>query len=231
MVDRGASTRERILAAAEPLVLQQGFAGTSLEDILSAARLTKGAFFHHFKGKSDLARALVERYAGNDYELFRRFAEQANAVSDDPLDALLIFVRLFEDSMQGLAEPPAGCVFAAYTHESLQFDPSIHDFVAESLRRWSKLYEDKFEAVLARYRPRRPVSARELAEMIVAIIEGGFILSRSYRDAALVARQSRQFRQYVELLFEDRKREPDRKEARGRRGRNAAKASAREKNR
>ncbi|MGE0037788.1 MAG: hypothetical protein AB7S93_19395 [Xanthobacteraceae bacterium] len=41
--------------------------------------------------------------------------------------------------------------------------------------------------------------------MIMSLIEGGFILSRSYNDTALVARQSNQFRQYLELLFADRK--------------------------
>ena len=73
------------------------------------------------------------------------------------------------------------------------------------MRRWSALYEEKFTAVLRRYRPARPVTARELADMIMAIIEGGFILSRSYNDTTLVARQSKQFRQYLELLFADRR--------------------------
>jgi TetR/AcrR family transcriptional repressor of nem operon len=205
MADKGLQTRERILAAAEPMVLQQGFAGTSLDDILSATGLTKGAFFHHFKSKNDLARALVERYARNDYELFERFARQADALSDDPLDALFIFLRLFEDFINGLSQPPAGCVFAAYTYESMQFDPAIHGFIADSLRQWSALYEEKFARVLARYRPARPATPAELAGMIMSLIEGGFILSRSYNDTALVARQSKQFRQYLELLFADRK--------------------------
>jgi TetR/AcrR family transcriptional repressor of nem operon len=206
MVARGELTRERILSAAEPLILKRGFAGTSLDDILSATDLTKGAFFHHFRGKADLARSLVERYARNDYDLFDRFAAEAEARTDDPLDAALLFLRLFEDFVEALDEPPAGCVFAAFTYESLQFDPSIHGFIAESFKRWSELYEAKFGAVLACYQPKLAVTAQELAEMIVAIIEGGFILSRSYGDASLVARQSRQFRNYLELLFADRER-------------------------
>jgi TetR/AcrR family transcriptional repressor of nem operon len=48
------------------------------------------------------------------------------------------------------------------------------------------------------------VSGKELSEMIVSIIEGGLILARSYGDAHLVARQSRQFRNYLELLFAKR---------------------------
>jgi hypothetical protein len=61
--------------------------------------------------------------------------------------------------------------------------------------------EEKF----ARYRPARSATPAELAGMIMSLIEGGFILSRTYNDTALVARQSKQFRQYLEWLFADRK--------------------------
>jgi hypothetical protein len=57
------------------------------------------------------------------------------------------------------------------------------------------------DAVIASYPPARPASARDLAEMIVSIIEGAFIFARSYQDRTFVARQSKQFRQYLELLF------------------------------
>ncbi len=201
MADKGALTRERILAAAEPLILRQGFAGTSLDDILDAAGLTKGAFFHHFKDKSAFARALIERYARNDFEVLDRLAAEAEAASGDPLDQTLHFLKLWEDFVVGLTEPIIGCLFATYTYESLQFEPSINAFIAQNLRRWSALYEKRFEAVLARYRPARPTTARELADTIMAIIEGGFILSRNFNDPLLVIRLSRQFRQYLELLF------------------------------
>lgn len=201
MADKGAQTRERILATAEPMILRQGFAGTSLDDLLKVTGLTKGAFFHHFRDKADFARALVERYAKNDYDIFERLAAEAEAKSDDPLEQTLIFLESFEHFIENLREPIAGCVFAAYTYESLQFEPAIHSFIAQSFRRWSALYEKKFEAILKRHTPAAPVTARDLAEAIMAIIEGGFILSRSFNDPVLVARLSRQFRQYVELLF------------------------------
>jgi TetR/AcrR family transcriptional regulator, transcriptional repressor for nem operon len=201
VADKGAQTRERILAAAEPLVLRQGFAGTSLDDILKETKLTKGAFFHHFKDKADLAKALVERYAANDFALFDGFVAEAEKASDDPLEQVLHFLKTFEDFIEGLSEPIAGCVFAAYTYEGLQFAPSIHAYVAQSFRRWSALYEKKFEAVLARYKPARPVTARDLAETVMAVVEGGFILQRSYNDPIIVARLARQYRQYIEMLF------------------------------
>jgi TetR/AcrR family transcriptional repressor of nem operon len=133
--------------------------------------------------------------------LFARFAADAEGANDDPLQRTMLFLKSFEGFIEGLAQPVGGVRIAAYTYESLQFDAPIHAFIAHSLRRSTGLYEKKFEAVLGRYKPVRPVTARDLADMIVALIEGGFILTRAYNDATLVARQSRQFRQYLELLF------------------------------
>jgi TetR/AcrR family transcriptional repressor of nem operon len=198
---KGERTREHILSVSESLMLSGGFAGTSLDDILKATNLTKGAFFNHFASKAELARALVERYARNDYELFKEFSSKAEAVSEDPLQALFQFLRLFEDHIERLGGPPPGCVFAAYTYEIRQFDPSVETFIRDSFKVWSGLYEARFEKVLERHTPARPATAEDLAGMIMAIIEGGFILSRSYRDASFIVRQSRQFRQYLELLF------------------------------
>jgi TetR/AcrR family transcriptional repressor of nem operon len=201
---KGHKTRARILAVAEPAVLWQGFAGTSLDHLLKATDLTKGAFFHHFRGKADLARALVENYRDNHLALFGRFAAEADRGSSDPLDATLNFLRRFEAFVEARTTPLAGCIYAAYTYENRQFDSSIHAIIAQGLKRWTALYETRFEKILARYEPKIEVSSAELAEMIVAIIEGGLVLSRSYDDPHFVARQSRQFRNYLGLLFGDR---------------------------
>jgi TetR/AcrR family transcriptional repressor of nem operon len=201
MVDKGAQTRERILAAAQPLVLRQGFAGTSLDDILAVAELTKGAFFHHFKDKGDFARALVERFAANDLAVFERFTADADAASNDTYEQAIVFLKAAEDFIEGLSEPLPGCMLAVYTYEAMQFEPSIHSIVAQSFRKWSRLYEKRFEAVLERYRPAVPVTARDLAETVMSVFEGGIILALSYNDGVLLARSLRQFRQYFELLF------------------------------
>jgi TetR/AcrR family transcriptional repressor of nem operon len=204
MANKGERTREKILATAESLVLERGFAATSLDDILSATGFTKGAFFHHFKGKADLARALVERYRRNHARLFERLVAEADANCDDPLEATVHLLQRFEAFVEARSTPLPGCVYAACTHEGGQFDATLRDAIADGLKRWAAIYEAKFGAVLACYEPKIPISAKELAEMIVAIIEGGLILSRSYGDAHLVARQSRQVRNYLELIFAER---------------------------
>ncbi len=206
MADKGAQTRERILAAAEPLILRQGFAGTSLDDILEPPRLTKGAFFHHFQDKAGFARALIERYARNDSQRWIGFRPKRRRPPPTRSSRRCYSSSRSRISSPACPEPIIGCLFATYTYESLQFEPAINEFIAQSLRRWSALYEKKFEAVLTRYRPAKPTSARELSETIMAVLEGGFILARNFNDPVLVTRLSRQFRQYLELLFADSRR-------------------------
>jgi TetR/AcrR family transcriptional repressor of nem operon len=205
MLEKSRQTRDRILNSAEPLIMAQGFAGTSIDEILKKTGLTKGAFFHHFKGKNDLARALVERHTRRNMAMFEQFAAQAEAKSAEPLEQTLLFLEAFENYVDNLTDQPSGCIYAAYTYESLQFDPSIIDFVGDALRKWTSIYVRKFQHVLDRYDPALPVTARQLGEMIVSIVEGGLMLQRAYGDARLTSRQSEQFRNYLELLFGGRK--------------------------
>jgi len=211
MSERGEQTHKRILDTAERLVMAKGFAGTSVDDILKEADLTKGAFFHHFKSKGDLARELIERNARVDLALFERFASEAEEKSDDPLEQMFLFLEAFEKYANSMPDSPPGCMYAAYTYESMQFDPSINDFVADSLRRWTSIYVRKFEDVLARHKPAIPVTSRQLAEMIASVVEGGLVFARAYGDPKVTARQSEQFRNYLELLFGGRKPKPAKK--------------------
>lgn len=198
---KGAATRERILAAAEELFLQRGYAGTAVDDLLAATGLTKGAFFHHFTGKADLARAVVERYAERDFAQFDAWSAQADRLSDDPLERVLIFLRLFEDYLDGLGAPFPGCIFAAYTYEARQFGPEVQAYIRERLQVWAGLYEAKLAALIAARPPARPVEARALAELAISIVEGGIVLANAMQDTTWLQRQSREYRRYLELLF------------------------------
>lgn len=201
MSAKGAETRERLLAAAETLILQDGYAGMSIDRLLKETSLTKGAFFHHFKSKADLARGVLERYAANDLALFTGWAEKADRLSDDPLERVLIFLRLFEEFLDGLGKPFPGCIFASYTYESRQFGPDVAEFIRESLDGWAALYIEKLEALVAARPPAGDVDATRLAEMITTIIEGGFIMANAYEDATWLQRQIAEYRRYLTMLF------------------------------
>jgi TetR/AcrR family transcriptional regulator, transcriptional repressor for nem operon len=201
MTTRGDSTRERILEAAEALVFDRGYAGTSLDEIIERGGVTKGAFFYHFKSKADLAKGIVERFARREQELFSQWAERASALAEDPLQDVLLFFKLFEEFVDGIDEPLPGCMFASYAYERRQFDDSINALVRKELEDWAAHYEKKFERLIEWREPRIPVTAQELSEAAVCLIEGALLLGRVYTDSKLLTRQSNQFRNYLQLLF------------------------------
>lgn len=54
------ATRWALLESAEALFVERGYAGTSVEDVVRAARLTSGALYHHFRGKRELFEAVFD---------------------------------------------------------------------------------------------------------------------------------------------------------------------------
>ena len=202
-MSRAQETRERILEAAEAMSLQKGFAAMSLNELVKETQLTKGAFFHHFQGKGELARVLVERFAQRDIALFAEFVKKAQDLADNPLQAVSIFLKLFEEFMQDPQAAPDGCVFASFLYERDQFETAVTEAVRRGLVDWTAIHVPLFQALVDYKAPRLPVTAEELAEMFGVIIEGSFVYGRAYGDRTCVARQTRQFRQYLRLLFEE----------------------------
>lgn len=89
-VAQGDATRQALVDAARGLFGSQGYADTSLEQIVLAAGVTKGALYHHFRGKEPLFRAVFESVK---HELSRVVA--AAQWQRDPWTALLDGCRTF----------------------------------------------------------------------------------------------------------------------------------------
>lgn len=200
---KGERTRERILETAESLILQTGFSGTSIDEIIDAADITKGGFFYHFRGKSDLARALVVRYLEADDAFFRRLSGRAKELVEDPLQRLLLFLKLFAEAMGDLPGAHPGCLVASFTYESQVFDREIRSMMAEGIGNWRRIFVELFEPVVAMYPMKAPVELEDLADMLTSTIEGGIIISRINDDPRALVQQLLLYRAHIRMLFGD----------------------------
>ncbi|KVM90619.1 TetR/AcrR family transcriptional regulator [Burkholderia stagnalis] len=58
----GAEVRQHILNIAKPIMLHKGFSAVGLNEILAAAGIPKGSFYHYFGSKEAFGEALLESY-------------------------------------------------------------------------------------------------------------------------------------------------------------------------
>src|SRR5262245_36254625 len=109
---KGERTRERILDVAYGAIVEKGYAATSIEELVEAAGITKSGFFYHFRDKNDLARELFERFLAEDEHIIDTLEQRSRELSDDPLQALLIFLNLYAQMMDDMETIHPGCLVA-----------------------------------------------------------------------------------------------------------------------
>jgi AcrR family transcriptional regulator len=92
-VAQGEVTRRALLDAARVTFGSQGYAATSLDEIVAAAGVTKGALYHHFADKESLFRAVFE-------QVEREVSDQAvvEFLQPDPWQALIVGCRLWVEA-------------------------------------------------------------------------------------------------------------------------------------
>ena len=83
--DEAQETRNRILDAAEHVFSERGVSRTSLEDLAQAAGVTRGAIYWHFKDKSDLFAAMVNRVT---LPMEAMVAQSSDGAVEDPIASL-----------------------------------------------------------------------------------------------------------------------------------------------
>lgn len=201
---KGEQTRERILDIAEANVLQKGFGATSIEEIIVEAEITKSGFFYHFPDKNQLARAMLQRYLERDDEILDDVFTRARELSDDPLHAFLVGLKLFAELLSDLPQGHPGCLAATVCYHERLFDREVVDLNVKGMVAWRARFLEMLTEISERYPPREKVDLSALADMVTSVIEGAIIVSRVMKDPGVLPAQLLLFRSYIKLLFEPR---------------------------
>lgn len=200
-LSKGEQTRERILDIAQDAVLHKGFAGTSLDEIIAEAGITKSGFFYHFKDKNDLAKALLQRYLDTEWSVFDALFKQADELSEDPLHSFLIFLKLFAEVMGDLPNGHPGCLVSSYVYSDHMFSRDVREMTTEGHRIWRRRFRERLDRIAARYPSRIEINLDDMADMLSAVADGGIILSKSLSEPGVLSRQIMQYRAFVRLVF------------------------------
>jgi TetR/AcrR family transcriptional regulator, transcriptional repressor for nem operon len=210
----GSATRQRILDTAERLVIDNGFAATSVDQVIAASGTSKGAFFHHFDSKTALAQALVDRYAAADIAHLDRAIAQVTAETDDPAARVIAFLRVFEDGADELMAAQSSCLYVSVLSERQLASSGTWDQISRAVLAWraelSRLLDEALPGQAgsttgsttgATSPGAVPVDTSALADHVFVTFEGAFILARSMNDAGHMRAQLRVLRQLIEALL------------------------------
>lgn len=198
---KGEATRERILEIAEAAVLAKGFGATSIDEVIAEAGLTKSGFFYHFRDKNALAREMLRRYVETNDRLFDEIFTRGHELSDDPLQAFLISLKLLAEIMADLPNGHPGCLIASICYQERLFDREVRDLTTQSVRSWNAHFRGILDGIAVVYPPRESIDLDDLAEMISCIVDGAIIMSKTLNDPKRLERQILLFRSCVKLVF------------------------------
>jgi AcrR family transcriptional regulator len=193
--------KERILQLAEAAVLEKGFAGTSIDELIAAAGMTKSGFFYHFKDKTELARVLLVRYMERESALFDELFARADELNDDPLHGFLVGLKLLAELTSELPTGHPGCLIAAYCYQDRLFDQQVRDMNAAAVLAWRRRFRARLDLIAACYPPRIAIDLDDLADMLSGVADGGIILSKVLKDKDALPRQILLYRDFVRLVF------------------------------
>ncbi|HSV40581.1 MAG TPA: TetR/AcrR family transcriptional regulator [Nocardioidaceae bacterium] len=175
MAQRGV-TRTKVLATARLLFQRQGYHATGVNQILEEADAPKGSLYFHFPGgKQQLATEAVTLGAQELGELIDAVIDDA----PDPASAVRTIADLLAKQLED-SDFLDGCPITTVALEAGGSDP-IRDACRAGYDRWLISIADAFVGAGL-----RRIEATELAMVVLSTIEGGLLLARTRRDAALL---------------------------------------------
>jgi TetR/AcrR family transcriptional repressor of nem operon len=197
----GKPTRDRILETAERLVIENGFAATSVDQVIVESGTSKGAFFHHFRSKLDLAQALVARYAAADIAHLDEAVRQARAATDDPARQVVEFVRVFESGADALMTAQSSCLYISVLTERQLARSGTADLIIKAITAWRTALSAMLRDALDSRGQPAAVDPDALADHVFVTFEGAFLLCRSTNDNRHMSAQLTVLRQLIESLL------------------------------
>lgn len=174
---RGEKTRADIIACAQALFYERGYAGTSFSDIVAATDVYRGNIYHYFKSKDEILQAVIDGRLGE----YRALLEAWERQSSEPKARLNRFVNMIAERKNEVIRHgcPIGSLnteLAKNQRELQQLSKALFDLFCD----WLAL---QFTAL------GHAKNARPLALHLMGRAQGISVIAHVYGDAKLLQRE------------------------------------------
>jgi TetR/AcrR family transcriptional regulator, transcriptional repressor for nem operon len=178
------STRDHLIDVGLELMHQQGYNATGLTEILQAADVPKGSFYHFFGSKEEFAAAALDRYAA------RRAEHNAAFLGDATTTPLKRLKRYFLDLVKiaGQHGPIPGCLLGRFSLEIAAESPQLRARISASFARWQRTIAKVIEEAVTQKELPEGTDPELLAGFLLNSWEGALLRSQADKsDAPLEA--------------------------------------------
>jgi TetR/AcrR family transcriptional repressor of nem operon len=192
---KATDTRDRLIHSARYLFWERGFAGTSMAELLAHAEVNSGSFYHFFESKESLLRAVLEEYL---VALHPQVVDPAFAQTTEPVERIFAILAGYRARILQ-TECRYGCPLGRL---ALEIDPEnrpAHDLIAQNFKGWIGAVRSCLERVQEHLPEGTNVDA--LATYVLAVMEGGVMIGRSYGSVEPFDTAVAQLREHFRLLL------------------------------
>ena len=189
--------KTKLLDAALAVIRTKGYSASTVDELCSAAGVTKGAFFHHFRSKDELGVAAADYWSETTGALFAAASYHSHA---DPLDRVLGYVAFRKSLLQG-GVPEFTCLVGTMVQETYETAPPIRQACDRSISGHAATLESDIDEAMRARGMTAEWTAASLALHTQAVLQGAFILAKAKGGPEIAAESIDHLTRYLKLLF------------------------------
>lgn len=184
-------TRDKIIQQSSELFNQQGYAGSSLSDIMRVTGLKKGGIYNHFKSKDEIALAAFDFAVEQVTQRYQQVLRQPGAIA-----RLCAMIDVFGDCVEN-APIPGGCPILNTAIESDDTHPALRERAQQAMNRWRSLIIQIVKKGIQQNQLKPSIDADEVASILISALEGALMMTKLYGDSVHLKRISCHLKDYI----------------------------------
>lgn len=181
MLTKSERTKQFILETAAPIFNQKGISGANIDDVLDAAKLTKGCLYGHFEGKEDLALQVVDFMLHNNGEKMLLTISKGKTAKAK----VFAFLDFYKDPLDTYLK--GGCPVFNIAVESDDNFPAIKEKIAGVIRHGQELFVSILNQGIADGEFSDELDPAVYAFKAVSAVEGAVVMCRAMNTAKPMA--------------------------------------------
>lgn len=181
MLTKAERTKQFILETAAPIFNQKGISGANIDDVLAAAKLTKGCLYGHFEGKEDLALQVVEHMLNTNGEKMLLTINKGKTAKAK----VFAFLDFYKDPLNTYLK--GGCPIFNIAVESDDNFPVIKEKIAGVIRQGQELFVSVLTLGIKNGEFSNRLDPAIYAFKAVSAVEGAVVMCRAMNTAKPMA--------------------------------------------